>query len=361
MLALPGMPILSALRPLISQQLAGLGASRAVIASRPPVGRRLMLGLLLLGLPLLAPPFVAAARAEPPTEVRVAVLAPSALLWLHAIATDQGFYATRNLAVKELIAGSSPALLQAVASGSVEAGISLGDVVIRAIDQGAPVTITGAVLEKTILRLVGGTGVTTTKELAGTTVTAGAVEGGTANLLRFQLQRGGVDPRGVQMVALTNSRDRVVALGNGQVKGALLLAPFDTLAVQQGMKILDVYTDPYVQTPLIVNKDWAQKNRQAATALTGALKAAADWIYDPANKQKAIAILAAYTKVAPEICADSYDFIVSQQKAIGVGLRVPAAGLENIINIDKAIGANPASAMPFDLARYYDPSFLTAK
>lgn len=313
----------------------------------------LCVALLLAGAPVRAQ--------QPVTEVRVAMLAPSALLWLHAVARDQGFYAERNVAVKELVAGSSPALLQAVSSGSVEAGISLGDVVIRAVDQGAPVVIAGAVLEKTILRLVGGTGVTEAKQLAGATVTAGAVEGGTANLLRFQLQRLGVDPRGVKMVALTNSKDRVVALGNGQVKGALLIAPFDTVAEREGMKVLDVYTEPYVQTPLILNKPWAEKNRAAAVGLTQALKKAAVWIYDPANKAKAIDILAAYAKVDKDTCAESYKFMIEQQKAIGRNLEVPAAGLENIIKIDQAIGANPASSKPFDLARYYDPSFLAAK
>lgn len=300
-------------------------------------------------------------RAQQPIEVRVAMLAPSALLWLHAIAKDQGFYAERKIEVKELIAGSSPVLLQAVSSGSVEAGISLGDVAIRAIDQGAPVIIAGAVLEKTILRLVGGTGVASTKDLAGGVVTAGAVEGGTANLLRFQLKAGGVDERSVKMVALTNSKDRVVALGNGQVKGALLIAPFDTMAERDKMKILDVYTPDYVQTPLILNKDWAAKNRDAAIGLTKALQKAAVWIYEPKNKQKAIDILAAFTTVPADVCADSYKFIVEEQKAIGQNLEVRAAGLENIIKIDQAIGANPASSKPFDLARYYDPSFLAAK
>jgi ABC-type nitrate/sulfonate/bicarbonate transport system substrate-binding protein len=301
------------------------------------------------------------ARAQQPTEVRVAMLAPSALLWLHAIAKDQGFYDERKVVVKELRAGSSPALLQAVSSGSVEAGISLGDVVIRAIDQGAPVVIAGAVLEKTILRLVGGTGVTTIKQLEGATVTAGAVEGGTANLLRYQLNRGGVDPRSVKMVALTNSKDRVVALGNGQVKGALLIAPFDTLAEREKMKILDTYREPYVQTPLILNKDWAAKNRDAAVGLTKALQKAAVWIYDPKNKQKAIDILSAYTNVPADICAESYKFMIEDQKAIGRNLDVPADGLHNIIKIDQAIGANPASSKPFELSRYFDPSFLAAK
>ncbi len=300
----------------------------------------------------------APARAQQPAEVRIAVLAPSALLWLHAIAKDQGFYAANKITVKELVAGSSPALLQAVSSGSVEAGVSLGDVVIRAVDQGAPVVISGAILEKTILRLVGGTGVNAIKELEGATVTAGAVEGGTANLLRYQLKRGGVDPRSVKMVALTNSRDRVVALGNGQVKGALLIAPFDTLAEREKMKILDVYREPYIQTPLILNKDWAAKNRAAAVGLTKALQKASVWIHDPANKQKAIDILSAYTRVPADVCADSYKFIVEEQKAIGRNLEVQAAGLENIISIDKDVSASPASSKPFDLSRYYDPSFL---
>lgn len=304
---------------------------------------------------------VPAAPAQQLTEIRMATLAPSALLWLHAIAKDQGFYAERKIAVKELRAGSSPALLQAVSSGSVEAGISLGDIVIRAIDQGAPIVISGAVLEKTILRLVGGKGVTSIKQLDGATVTAGAVEGGTSNLLRFQLKRGGVNPRGVKMVALTNSKDRVVALGNGQVKGALLIAPFDTLADHEGMKILDVYKEPYVQTPLILNKEWAAKHHDAAVGVTKALQKAAVWIYDPKNKQKAIDILSAYTNVPADICAASYQFMIVEQKAIGHNLEVPAAGLENIIKIDKDIGANPASSKPFELSRYYDSSFLKAK
>ena len=163
------------------------------------------------------------------------------------------------------------------------------------------------------------------------------------------------------MVALTNSKDRVVALGNGQVKGALLIAPFDTLAVREKMKILDVYTDPYVQTPLIVNRDWAAKNREAAVGLTKALQKAAIWIYDPANKQKAISILAAFTNVPADVCADSYTFIIEQQKAIGRNLQINAAGLENIVKIDQAIGASPASSKIFELSRYFDPSFLAAK
>lgn len=298
------------------------------------------------------------AQAQTKTEVRVAMLAPSALIWLHAIAKEQGFYAERNLEVKELIAATSPALLQAVSTGSVEAGISVADLAIRAIDQGAPIAIAGAVLNKSILRFIGAPNITDAKQLNGKPVTAGAVEGGTANLLRYLIKRNGGDARSVQMVAIANSKDRIVAMGNGQVLGALLIAPFDTLAQRQNMKVIDDYKEDYTQTPLIVNKDWAAKNRPTAQALVQSLQKAANWIYDPANKQKAISILAGFTKVDANICADSYKFIVEEQKAVGKNLEVTADGLQNLIKIDQDVGASPTSSRTFELSRYYDPSLL---
>lgn len=307
-------------------------------------------------------PLSAASAQAPKTEVKLAVLAPSALLWTHAIALEKGFYDKRNLTVRELRASDSPALLQAVASGSADAGISLGDLAVRAIDKGAPVVISGAVLGKTILRLYGAKGTTSVKDLAGKPLTAGAVRGGTANLLKYQLKQAGVDPAGAQMVSIANSRDRIIAMANGQVAGALLIAPFDTLAAREGAVFLDVYREPYVQTPLVLNKTWANApaTRPVAVALTQALKEAAAFIDDPANKDAAIDVLAAYTKTPRDVVEDSYAFIVKDQKAIPADLSVEAAGLENLFKIDAAVGGEPP-AQAFDLARYYDPSFAAGK
>lgn len=300
----------------------------------------------------------ASARAQAPKEVSLAVLAPSALLWVHAAAESQGFYAKRGIEIRELRASDSPALLQAVSTGSADAGVSLGDLVVRAVDKGAPVVIAGSILDKTILRLYGAEGVAGIGDLAGKNLTAGAVRGGTANLLKYQLQQGGVDPAGVQMVSIANSRDRIVAMGNGQVAGALLIAPFDTLAEREGAKLLDVYREPYVQTPLILNRAWAEKNREAAEGLAQAMAEAATWLNEPANKQAAIDVLAEYTNSDPEICAASYAFIIEEQKAIPRNLALTAAGLENLYRIDAAVGGEPASDLPFEIGRYYDPSFV---
>ncbi len=304
------------------------------------------------------------AGAQPVQAIRVSMLAPNALLWTHAVATARGFYAARGIRIEELRTASSPALLQAVATGSVEAGVALGDLAMRAVDlspaSAAPVVIAGAILDRVSLRLVGGAGVTSIGQLAGQPVSAGAVEGGTANLMRFLLKRAGVDPRGVRMVSITASSDRLVALGNGQVKGALMTAPFDALAVQQGMAILDTYREPYLLAALVVNTGWAARDPAGVRKLVQALRDAAAWMYEPANRDETIRILAEYTKTDAAVCVDAYAFLIERQRAISRTMAVSAASLENITMIDRDVGASPAAARPFELGRYYDPRFLGA-
>jgi ABC-type nitrate/sulfonate/bicarbonate transport system substrate-binding protein len=308
---------------------------------------------LLMVSMLLSPGWAAAQQ-----RVRVAMLAPNALLWSHAVAVAKGFYTQNGIVVSELRTSSSPSLLQAVSTGSAEAGVSLGDLAIRAIDLGAPITIAGAIMDRTTLRLVGGQGITSFKQLEGQPVTAGAVEGGTANQMRYQLLQKGVDPRGVKMVSINASTDRLVALGNGQVKAALLTAPFDRLAVEKGMVILDVYKEPYLLTPLLVNTDWAKRSPATVTKLVHALRDAADWIYTPENRQAAIDILAHYTNTDPAVCADAYDFLIVEQHALSRTMDVSLESLENIVKIDRAVGASPSTDRPVILSHYFDPEFL---
>lgn len=306
---------------------------------------------------------VPAAQAQQPDTVRLATLAPGALLWVHSIAEIKGFYKANNLDVKRLQVADSPALVQAVASGSAEAGIALGDVVMRAIDQNAPVIIAGGYITKTSLRLVGAKDVKRPKDLAGSKMTAGAVRGGTTNLMLYQLKLLGVDPNGIQRVSIPNSRDRVLALEAGQVRGAVMTPPFDIMAARQGFPILDTYREPYLQTPLIINTNWAAKNRGVAVRMLRASRSAAQWINDPANRKDAVDILAKHADVAQDIADASYQFLVVEQKAYSPDMSVPAESITNIVKIDRAVNPadHPKEESKLDLRKYYDPSYLAAK
>ena len=317
---------------------------------------RLISKLLLLSL-LVAP----AAQAQKTDTVRLATLAPGALLWLHNIAETKGFYKEANLEVRRLQVADSPALVQAVASASADAGVSLGDLVMKAIDQNAPIIMAGGYITKTSLRLVGAKDVKTPKDLAGQRMTAGAVSGGTTNLMLYQMLLHGVDPNGIQRISIPNSRDRVVALEAGQVRGAVMTPPFDIMAMQKGFPILDTYREPFLQTPLIVNTNWAAKNRAVVVKLVRASRQAAQWIYEPKNRAEAVEILSKDTGVALDISDASYQFLVTEQKAYSIDLTVPEASIANLLKIDREVNPNaPKDAPKLDMKKYYDPSFLAA-
>lgn len=311
--------------------------------------------ILALVIALAATTMVASGQEQQDLEeVTLARLAPSALLWIHAIANEQGFYADHGVEVVDVQAQSSAALVQAVASGSADAGIALGDNTMIAIDEGAPIIISGAVLSKPILRLIGT--VENIEDLRGQRVTGGAVTGGTSDLLLYQLQQAGVQPDEVQVVGIPNSRDRLVGFQNGQLEGGLLIAPFDILALREGFNLLDVYTDYWLETPLILNTDWAAENPEAAEGVTQGLADAAAWIYDEANRDEAIRILADYTGIEADIVEEAYTFIVEEQQAISPDLTVPEDSLRNILVLRQAVRGGEMP--PFELSDYYDPSYL---
>lgn len=284
-------------------------------------------------------------------QVKVAVLAPGSLQWLHAIAEARGFYANHGVSVQSIQVQNSSALVQAVASGSADAGIALGDNVISAVDQGADVTITGALFQRAALRLYGAPGVTKISQLKGTQVTAGAVQGGTFDLLAYLLKKGGVDKATITPVAIPNSSDRVVAMANGQVKGALLIPPFDTLAENKGATLLATYDDYYVQTPSIVNRTWAKAHPEAAGGFTQGLQDAAKWISQKENKAAAVDILAKYASVDKDAAGAAYDFLVDS-KIFSPDLSLPEKGLTNIIAV------SGRDVKDFDPSKYVDTQYL---
>ncbi|HEU5130244.1 MAG TPA: ABC transporter substrate-binding protein [Glycomyces sp.] len=288
-------------------------------------------------------------------KARIAVLGPGSLQWLHAIAKDRGFYEDAGVEVEDIQVQNSSSLVQAVASGSADAGIALGDNVINAVDEGAPIVITGTLLQKAALRLYGAPGVEAITDLEGAQVTAGAVEGGTYELLVYMLQEAGVDPASLTPVAIANSSDRVVAMENEQVQGALLIPPFDTVAEEAGATMLGWYDRYWLETPLIVNRPWAEEHEEAATALNRGLAEGAKFFADAANEDESVRVLQEYSGVDEPAARAAFEFIHTNA-IFSPDLSTNEEGLVNIAEISNAVSGKDIS--DFDPAAYIDASYL---
>ena len=171
----------------------------------------------------------------------------------------------------------------------------------------------------------------------------------------YLIKEGGIDPNSVVPVAIANSSDRVVAMQNGQVVGALLIPPFDSVALGNGAKMLATYDDYYIETPAIVNNAWASENPKGAAGFTQGLQDAAIWIYDPANEEDAVRILEEYASVDETAAQDAYDFLVGEE-IISPDLSIPEEGLTNIVKISAEINGGDVS--DFDPKKYIDTQYL---
>src|ERR1043165_8064830 len=78
------------------------------------------------------------------------------------------------------------------------------------------------------------------------------------------------------------------------------------------------------------NAGWAAKNRDALVAFAKSYRRAVQWLYDPANKAKAIDILVKHAKQDAKDSAEAYDFLVTKLKLFGRDGDVPDAAYEKM-------------------------------
>ena len=103
------------------------------------------------------------------------------------------------------------------------------------------------------------------------------------------------------------------------MQAALLTQPFDFHAEAQGYrKLLDIgaYGKEYGFLTVLARPQWLRDNPDTARGYLRALAAAVDWLYDPANRDEAIAILARETKLDPAIATKTYNYYIRRPAAV---------------------------------------------
>ena len=106
----------------------------------------------------------------------------------------------------------------------------------------------------------------------------------------------------------------------------MLNAPFDLRARAEGFHaLLDFapHSKGYAMAVAAVRPDYLKANPEIVRAYLKATQEAIDWLYDPANRAEAIAILAKDTKQEADIANLTYDDYVLRQKPYDRTLDLP--------------------------------------
>ncbi|WP_075222557.1 CmpA/NrtA family ABC transporter substrate-binding protein [Acuticoccus yangtzensis] len=154
--------------------------------------------------------------------------------------------------------------------------------------------------------------------------------------LRYFLASAGIHPdRDVSLVVIPPPFV-VRSLRDGHIDGFCVGAPWNHVGLAEGVaKVVVASVDLWRRAPekvLGVREVWAEENPQTLDALMRALKAAAEWADDPANRDDLTAMLAApdILGMAPELIGDA---LAGRVPLPGAG--APSEGLADYLLFDR--------------------------
>lgn len=253
-----------------------------------------------------------------PATVRMVLYAPSIYDWGFLAAKDQGFFEEEGIRIadKPLIVETDADANRAMISN--EGDIALATVgMLQAIEPGTEPAV----------KFIGGTG-KAAYSFVGKKGSSGfeAFEGATVALSPEG------QPSGVVAVTEINeivgegdwtplhlgggSGARLSALESGRAQAAFMAAPYDDMVVAQdpGLQVidyLDAHGASYQIGAIMANRTWLEENRDVAVRWLRAYIRGSQWLYDPANREEAVRVLAQAVDAKPEMINETYDVYIA--------------------------------------------------
>lgn len=302
------------------------------------------------------------ALAQQATPVSVIVF-PGGFNWPIWVAQEKGYFARNGVAVTLTPTPNSAFQLTGLIDGKFDIAMTAIDNVIAYMEgQGAaptaqtPDLIAFMGADNGFLRLIIVPEVRTYADLKGKQVSVDAMTTGYAFVLRKLLEKGGLKSSDIEFVSAGGVMQRFQALMEKKHAGTLLISPFEVNAQAKGFNLLanaDEALGRYQGLVGAARRSWAKENEAAVIGYIRAYVAALDWLYDPANKAEAIALLRKnLPNMSEELAAKSYDILLDPKTGFTRRAELDVDGVKTVLGLRSEYG-EPRKQLT-DAAKYYD-------
>lgn len=232
------------------------------------------------------------------------------------IALEKGFFRDRGIQVEiigDVLAG--PTAIQAVASGSADAGLSSLMAIINANSQGLPIIgtsdIQSAIGDQPLEEyfVLADSDIQSIADLRGKTVAVNLWRSSFHYTILLALEQASIPEEEVNFVLISFDKQEV-ALETGQVDVIGLMEPYASHAravYKDRFRVLFTALDVFGEKQFcthFVNRIWAGYNPDLARAFTDGIVDAILWTEDPANAEEAKAIVSKYTGIDVQYIPD---------------------------------------------------------
>jgi ABC-type nitrate/sulfonate/bicarbonate transport system substrate-binding protein len=287
---------------------------------------------------------------------------PTAFEIDHVVAKEKGFFAKENLDV-EVNYMTPDLVVKALIAGTVDIARSGSHFGLIAAARGGEIKIIGGSNYGYPYQVIGNPQFKSLNDLKGQKIAGASLASITTTIFKDVMQRRGIPPSAYTLLFVGGSPERFQAVASGQVAASLAEAPpFNFKSIEAGRKVLLNYSDEIKNLQYTAffasNKSLAQ-NRSLFTRFVRAIGQGMRWVNDPANEKAAIELMVQRLKIDEGIAAQTYRFMIPENKAFrGEGI-VDGAGLAEMIRLLAADNMIP-ERKPWET--FVDPAFMpTAK
>ena len=199
-------------------------------------------------------------------------------------------------------------------------------------------------------------------ELRGKTVVVDAPNTAYALLLYKALKTAGLNKGDYAVNAVGGTTQRMDAMqkDKAHAAAAVINVPFSFRLEALGMTDLGSATKSlgaYQAGSVVVMRDWAKANGDALIRYIAAIVEGRRWLLDPANKAEAVKLAVERVKLAPDIAARAYDYVIDPTEGFNKDAQFDAQGFNNVLKLRAEIegqwgGKPPAADKYVDLSYY---------
>jgi ABC-type nitrate/sulfonate/bicarbonate transport system substrate-binding protein len=282
-------------------------------------------------------------------------------------AQQQGYFATNGVEVHLTPTPGSEYQLKSLIEGKFDLAMTAIDNVI-AYDEGqgeASVSVKPDLVvvmggDNGFLRLVTVPDVTSYAALRGKSLTVDARTTGYAFVLERMLQLGGLREGEYELVKAGGVLARFEDLMKHNHAGTLLLSPFEVSAEAKGFHVLgsaiDAFGGHYQGLVAATRREWAEEHASELVGYIRGYIAGLRWLYNPRNKDAAIAVLREHLpQMSPELAAKSYDILLDPKQGFSREAAIDLEGVRTVLTLRSQYG-EPKKVLE-DPMKYLDLSY----
>jgi len=274
-------------------------------------------------------------------------------------AEHKAFFERRGLAVETTFTKSSEEQRSAVTIGACDIAHSAVDNALALVDAGVDTAVVVG-LDHGFNKIVVQPDIKSYDDLRGRIFGVDALDTAFALLTYEILRRNGLaKDKDYKVQTVGATRFRLDALKNGNVDFAVLNLPFNLLAQEAGLKILDDPFDvvgPYQSTAGFVRRDWAAAHREQLAAYIAAYIEGLRWATDPANRTEAIALLAERIQISSRVAESCYDRVTHPESGFARDAKVDSRGMDCVVKLRNEFSPKAGGAMR-STAHYVDETY----